>query len=107
MDGAEDKTEIEWLTLDDPLIIHYTSGSTGKPKGVLHVQRAMLGHMMTGQVGARLSGRRCLLVHGGPRLGDRHFLRNFRALAERSGQPDSRRPLQRQLSGTARSKGSG
>jgi len=49
MDGAEDKTEIEWLTLDDPLIIHYTSGSTGKPKGVLHVQRAMLGHLMTGR----------------------------------------------------------
>jgi acetyl-CoA synthetase len=49
MEGAEDKTEIEWLTLDDPLIIHYTSGSTGKPKGVLHVQRAMLGHMMTGR----------------------------------------------------------
>ncbi len=49
MDGAEDETEIEWLTLDDPLIIHYTSGSTGKPKGVLHVQRAMLGHMMTGR----------------------------------------------------------
>ena len=49
MDGAEDKAEIEWLTLDDPLIIHYTSGSTGKPKGVLHVQRAMLGHMMTGR----------------------------------------------------------
>jgi acetyl-CoA synthetase len=49
MDGAEDKTEIEWQTLDDPLIIHYTSGSTGKPKGVLHVQRAMLGHLMTGR----------------------------------------------------------
>jgi acetyl-CoA synthetase len=49
MDKAEDKTEIEWLTLDDPLIIHYTSGSTGKPKGVLHVQRAMLGHLMTGR----------------------------------------------------------
>jgi acetyl-CoA synthetase len=49
MDGVEDKTELEWLTLDDPLIIHYTSGSTGKPKGVLHVQRAMLGHLMTGR----------------------------------------------------------
>ena len=49
MEAAEDKTEIEWLTLDDPLIIHYTSGSTGKPKGVLHVQRAMLGHLMTGR----------------------------------------------------------
>jgi acetyl-CoA synthetase len=49
MDAAEDKTDIEWLTLHDPLIIHYTSGSTGKPKGVLHVQRAMLGHLMTGR----------------------------------------------------------
>lgn len=49
MDAAEDKTEIEWLTLDDALIIHYTSGSTGKPKGVLHVQQAMLGHLMTGR----------------------------------------------------------
>ena len=49
MDKAEEKTEIEWLTLDDPLIIHYTSGSTGKPKGVLHAQRAMLGHLVTGR----------------------------------------------------------
>ena len=49
MEKAEDKTEIEWLTLDDPLIMHYTSGSTGKPKGVLHVQKAMLGHLMTGR----------------------------------------------------------
>ncbi len=49
VEAAEDKTEIEWLTLDDPLIMHYTSGSTGKPKGVLHVQRAMLGHLMTGR----------------------------------------------------------
>jgi acetyl-CoA synthetase len=49
MEKASDQTEIEWLTLDDPLIMHYTSGSTGKPKGVLHVQRAMLGHLMTGR----------------------------------------------------------
>ena len=49
MSQASDKTEIEWLTLDDPLIMHYTSGSTGKPKGVLHVQKAMLGHIMTGR----------------------------------------------------------
>ena len=49
MDAADDKTEIEWLTLEDPLIIHYTSGSTGKPKGVVHAQRAMKGHLMTGR----------------------------------------------------------
>jgi len=29
--------------------MHYTSGSTGKPKGVLHVQKAMLGHLITGR----------------------------------------------------------
>ena len=49
MDKADDKTEIEWLTHEDPLIIHYTSGSTGKPKGVMHVHNAMLGHLMTGR----------------------------------------------------------
>jgi acetyl-CoA synthetase len=49
MEAAEEKTEIEWLTLEDPLIMHYTSGSTGKPKGVLHIQRAMLGHLTTGR----------------------------------------------------------
>ncbi|HUU13935.1 MAG TPA: acetate--CoA ligase [Terriglobia bacterium] len=49
MDAADDKAEIQWLTLEDPLIIHYTSGSTGKPKGVVHAQRAMKGHLMTGR----------------------------------------------------------
>jgi len=49
MEKASDKAEIEWVTLDDPLIMHYTSGSTGKPKGVLHVQKAMLGHLVTGR----------------------------------------------------------
>ena len=49
MDKADDKAEIEWLTQEDPLIIHYTSGSTGKPKGVMHVHNAMLGHLMTGR----------------------------------------------------------
>ena len=49
MEKAEEKTEIEWLSLEDPLIMHYTSGSTGKPKGVLHVQNAMIGHLMTGR----------------------------------------------------------
>ncbi|MFQ6128708.1 MAG: acetate--CoA ligase [Thermoplasmata archaeon] len=38
---------IVWLDREDPLILHYTSGSTGKPKGVLHVQNAMIGHMLT------------------------------------------------------------
>ena len=57
MEKADDKTEIEWLTLDDPLIMHYTSGSTGKPKGVLHVQKAMLGHLDDRPLGARSCAR--------------------------------------------------
>ncbi|TMQ67448.1 MAG: acetate--CoA ligase [Candidatus Eisenbacteria bacterium] len=41
--------EPEWLSREDPLILHYTSGSTGKPKGALHVQNAMIGHYQTGR----------------------------------------------------------
>ena len=47
MASASENVEIEWLTRDDPLILHYTSGSTGKPKGVLHSQNAMIGHYQT------------------------------------------------------------
>ena len=48
MEQASDKLDsITWLGREDPLILHYTSGSTGKPKGVVHVQNAMLGHIMT------------------------------------------------------------
>ena len=51
MAEAPDKSAIEWVGLEDPLILHYTSGSTGKPKGALHVHGAMIGHLAT----ARLS----------------------------------------------------
>ncbi len=48
MEQASDKLDsITWLGREDPLILHYTSGSTGKPKGVVHVQNAMLGHIVT------------------------------------------------------------
>ena len=48
MDSASKKLDrIQWLKREDPLILHYTSGSTGKPKGVLHVQNAMVGHLLT------------------------------------------------------------
>lgn len=45
---ASEELEIEWLDLEDPMILHYTSGSTGKPKGVLHVHGAMIQHYITG-----------------------------------------------------------
>ncbi|KGA96612.1 acetyl-CoA synthetase [Alkalihalobacillus alcalophilus ATCC 27647 = CGMCC 1.3604] len=44
---ASDEFEVEWVDLEDPLILHYTSGSTGKPKGVLHVHNAMIQHYQT------------------------------------------------------------
>ncbi|KGE16682.1 acetate--CoA ligase [Paenibacillus wynnii] len=50
MASAPSDMELEWLGLDDGLIIHYTSGSTGKPKGVYHVQRAMIQHYYTGKI---------------------------------------------------------
>jgi acetyl-CoA synthetase len=49
MTDASDEFDIEWMDLEDPMLLHYTSGSTGKPKGVVHVHNAMLGHLMTGK----------------------------------------------------------
>ncbi|WP_114570273.1 acetate--CoA ligase [Exiguobacterium flavidum] len=46
---ASEEFEPVWLDREDGLILHYTSGSTGKPKGVLHVQNAMIQHLMTGR----------------------------------------------------------
>jgi len=44
---ADKRLDIEWMDLQDGLILHYTSGSTGKPKGVLHVHNAMLQQYQT------------------------------------------------------------
>ena len=40
---------VEWVGLDDGMLIHYTSGSTGKPKGVLHAHRSIIHHYQTGK----------------------------------------------------------
>ncbi|WP_199690272.1 MULTISPECIES: acetate--CoA ligase [Clostridia] len=48
MKAASDQTELEWVDLEDGMLLHYTSGSTGKPKGVYHVHNAMLQHYATG-----------------------------------------------------------
>lgn len=45
--APSDDSAIEWVDLEDGLILHYTSGSTGKPKGVYHVHNAMLQHYQT------------------------------------------------------------
>ncbi len=50
MDQASDQFDIQWVDLEDGLLIHYTSGSTGKPKGVYHVHNAMIQHYYTGQI---------------------------------------------------------
>lgn len=41
--------EMEWVDLEDGMLIHYTSGSTGKPKGVYHVHNAMIQHYITAE----------------------------------------------------------
>ncbi|MGC8228812.1 acetate--CoA ligase [Pseudobacillus badius] len=47
MQEADTAFDIEWMNLEDGMMLHYTSGSTGKPKGVLHVHRAMVQQYMT------------------------------------------------------------
>ncbi|WP_027964414.1 acetate--CoA ligase [Halalkalibacillus halophilus] len=49
MDGENTSFDIEWVDLEDGMLIHYTSGSTGKPKGVYHVHNAMIQHYQTGK----------------------------------------------------------
>ncbi|PWU70103.1 acetate--CoA ligase [Gracilibacillus dipsosauri] len=49
IDNASDSFDIEWVDLEDGMLIHYTSGSTGKPKGVYHVHHAMIQHYATGK----------------------------------------------------------
>ncbi|WP_407272333.1 acetate--CoA ligase [Radiobacillus sp. PE A8.2] len=48
MDQASTDFDIEWVDLEDGMLLHYTSGSTGKPKGVYHVHNAMIQHYATG-----------------------------------------------------------
>lgn len=47
-DGPPVASLVEWVDLDDGLIIHYTSGSTGTPKGVLLAHRSIVHHYQTG-----------------------------------------------------------
>ncbi|SFD71961.1 acetyl-CoA synthetase [Lentibacillus persicus] len=49
MKEASTDFNIEWVDLEDGMLIHYTSGSTGKPKGVYHVHNAMIQHYATGE----------------------------------------------------------
>ncbi|MFD1172902.1 acetate--CoA ligase [Oceanobacillus picturae] len=49
MKQASDKFSIEWVDLEDGMLLHYTSGSTGKPKGVYHVHNAMIQHYATAE----------------------------------------------------------
>ncbi|WP_339230788.1 acetate--CoA ligase [Oceanobacillus sp. FSL K6-2867] len=49
MAQASDEFDIEWVDLEDGMLLHYTSGSTGKPKGVYHVHNAMIQHYATGE----------------------------------------------------------
>lgn len=45
--AASKQLNVEWVNLEDGMMLHYTSGSTGKPKGVLHVHNAMIQQYQT------------------------------------------------------------
>jgi len=49
METASSDFAIEWVGLEDGMLLHYTSGSTGKPKGILHVHNAMIQHYATAE----------------------------------------------------------
>ena len=49
MEAASTNFSIEWVDLEDGMLIHYTSGSTGKPKGIYHVHNAMIQQYATGE----------------------------------------------------------
>jgi acetyl-CoA synthetase len=49
MKQASNQFNIEWVDLEDGMLLHYTSGSTGKPKGVYHVHNAMIQHYATAE----------------------------------------------------------
>ncbi|MGJ9460267.1 acetate--CoA ligase [Oceanobacillus sp. CF4.6] len=49
MKEASTDFSIEWVDLEDGMLLHYTSGSTGKPKGILHVHNAMIQHYATAE----------------------------------------------------------
>ncbi|MGY0694192.1 acetate--CoA ligase [Virgibacillus sp. FSP13] len=49
MKEASTDFDIEWVDLEDGMVIHYTSGSTGKPKGVYHVHNAMIQQYATAE----------------------------------------------------------
>ena len=67
----------------DYSIMHYTSGTTGKPKGAVHRHQAVVQQYATGKWALDLHEDDIYWCTADPRLGDRHVLRNARALDER------------------------
>lgn len=49
MKNASTDFDIEWVDLEDGMLLHYTSGSTGKPKGVYHVHNVMIQQYATAE----------------------------------------------------------
>ena len=75
-DGVRDRappTRRTWRCCTSP------AARPARPKGAVHVHEAVVAHHVTGHFALDLHPERHLLVHGRPRLGDRHLLRHHRA----------------------------
>jgi acetyl-CoA synthetase len=49
MRAASDEFDIEWVNLNDGMLLHYTTSSTDKAKGVYHAHQAMIQQYATGE----------------------------------------------------------
>lgn len=95
LDVASPDFTISETSREDPALLHFTSGTTGRPKGAVHVHGAVVAHHVTGLYCARSARRRSFLVHGGPRLGDRHQLWRHCTAHQRRHQPCGRSRVRR------------